>query len=72
MVQKARQTPHYVTSSEIMAETVLASTLRNYRGPGKRFYAFLDEAYRMDPTFPKIHIIIRRFELFQLDVIIRE
>ena len=70
--KKARRTPHYVTSSEIMAETVLASTRRNYRGAGKRFYSYLDEAYRMDPTFPKIDEIMRRFELFQLDVIIRE
>ena len=51
--KKARQTLHYVSSSEIMAETVLASTRRNYRGAGKRFYALLDEAYKMDPTFPK-------------------
>ena len=26
----------------------------------------------MDPTFPKIHMIMKKFELFQLDVIIRE
>ena len=70
--KKARKTPHYVTSSEIIAESVVDSTKRNYRGAGRRFYEYLDEAYKIDPSFPKLNDIIRNFDLWQLDVILRE
>ena len=48
------------------------STKRNYRGAGRRFYEYLDEAYKVDPSFPKLNDIIENFDLWQLDVILRE
>ena len=67
-----RKTPHYVTSSEIIAESVIDNTKRNYRGAGRRFYEYLDEAYKVDPSFPKLNDIIKNFDLWQLDVVLRE
>ena len=61
-----------MTSSEIIAESVSDSTKRNYRGTGRRFYEYLDEAYAIDPEFPKLDDIMKTFDLWQLDVILRE
>ena len=55
-----------------MAASVQASTERQYRGAGNRFYIFLDNAYRADPSFPKMVTILREYNLFQLDVVMRE
>ena len=55
-----------------MAVSVKPKTQSNYRRAGASFYAYLEQIYRLDPTFPKLHTIINEFNLFQLDVIIRE
>ena len=55
-----------------MAASVGAGTERNYRGAGRRFYSYLDNVYKLDPTFPKLNVILKEYNLFQLDVLLRE
>ena len=61
-----------MSSSELMAASVNSGTERNYRGAGRRFYSYLDNVYRLDPTFPKLNVILKEYNLFQLDVLMRE
>ena len=69
---KVGKFPHYISSSELMAASVCPGTERNYRGAGRRFYSYLDNVYKLDPSFPKLNVILKEYNLFQLDVIMRE
>ena len=63
---------HYITSSELMAGSVKPGTKNNYRGAGRRFYKYLEAIGKQDPTFPRIDTVIKKLDIFSLDVIIRE
>ena len=69
---KVGKFPHYISSSELMAASVCPGTEKNYRGAGRRFYSYLDNVYKLDPSFPKLNIILKEYNLFQLDVLLRE
>ena len=70
--KKSRKTLNFISSSEIMAASVKPRTQVNYRGAGTRFYKYLDQIYKNDPTFPRFDKILNEFNLQQLDVIMRE
>ena len=71
-IRKYTKFESYITSTQLLAASVKATTAKHYRAAGNLFYKYVASFRSTHPTVASIQQILNSFDLLQLDSLVKE